>query len=91
MGLVNLTCDGWQASNTDGYFAVTAHWIESKKAASMEWQLRSALIGFVRLNTAHDGRNLAHALFGVTERLDITTKVLPFTLYSVCLLLFLFK
>ena len=24
----SLTWDEWQASNTDGYFAVTAHWIE---------------------------------------------------------------
>ena len=25
-GEVSLTCDAWQAGNTDGYFAVTAHW-----------------------------------------------------------------
>src|SRR6202011_1955732 len=24
IGKINLTCDAWQASNTDGYFAVTA-------------------------------------------------------------------
>ena len=28
VGEVSLTCDAWQAANTDGYFAVTAHWIE---------------------------------------------------------------
>jgi hypothetical protein len=27
-GEVNITCDAWQASNTNGYFAVTGHWIE---------------------------------------------------------------
>jgi hypothetical protein len=27
-GAVNITCDAWQAGNTDGYFAVTGHWIE---------------------------------------------------------------
>jgi hypothetical protein len=27
-GLISMTCDAWQASNTDGYFAVTGHWIE---------------------------------------------------------------
>lgn len=27
-GRVNVTCDGWLASNTNGYFAVTGHWIE---------------------------------------------------------------
>ena len=28
VGEISLTCDAWQASNTDGYFAVTGHWIE---------------------------------------------------------------
>ncbi|PSR80188.1 hypothetical protein PHLCEN_2v6794 [Hermanssonia centrifuga] len=28
-GDINLTCDAWQASNTDGYFATTTHWIET--------------------------------------------------------------
>lgn len=33
-GEVSLTCDAWQASNTDGYFAVTAHWIEEQHLRS---------------------------------------------------------
>ncbi|KAG6858716.1 hypothetical protein C0995_014485 [Termitomyces sp. Mi166 len=44
MGEVNLTCDAWQAGNTDGYFAVTGHWIE--ETAPMQWELKSALVGF---------------------------------------------
>jgi len=27
-GEISLTCDAWQASNADAYFAVTGHWIE---------------------------------------------------------------
>ncbi|KAG6883164.1 hypothetical protein C0995_012812, partial [Termitomyces sp. Mi166 len=43
-GEVNLTCDAWQAGNTDGYFAITGHWIE--ETAPMQWELKSALVGF---------------------------------------------
>lgn len=46
-GKVSLTCDAWQASNTDGYFVVTAHWIEELNSA--KWELKSALIGFTCL------------------------------------------
>ncbi|KAF8237268.1 hypothetical protein L208DRAFT_1204809, partial [Tricholoma matsutake] len=48
-----LTCDVWQASNTDGYFVVMAHWIEEPTPA--KWELKSALIGFTQLNNAHNG------------------------------------
>jgi hypothetical protein len=41
---VSLTCDAWQAGNTDGYFAVMAHWIE--EPTPEKWELKSALIGF---------------------------------------------
>ena len=27
---ISLTCDAWQASNADTYFAVTGHWIEER-------------------------------------------------------------
>jgi hypothetical protein len=30
-GEISLTCDVWQASNTDGYFAVIGHWIEESR------------------------------------------------------------
>lgn len=43
-GKVSITCDAWQAGNTDGYFAVTAHWIEESTTA--KWELKSALIWF---------------------------------------------
>ncbi|KAF8219451.1 hypothetical protein L208DRAFT_1339967 [Tricholoma matsutake] len=43
-GKVSLTCDAWQAGNADGYFAVTAHWIEELTPG--KWELKSALISF---------------------------------------------
>ncbi|KAG6883266.1 hypothetical protein C0992_009256, partial [Termitomyces sp. T32_za158] len=52
LGEVSLTCDAWQAGNTDGYFAVTGHWIQ--ETATMQWELKSALVGFTRLCNAHN-------------------------------------
>jgi hypothetical protein len=81
-GDISLTCDAWQASNTDGYFAVTAHWIKSSTPTT--WELSSALIGFTRLNNAHIGVRLGQALFKVVKRVGIENKVccdvLTFTL-----------
>lgn len=71
-GLVSLTCDAWQASNTDGYFAVTGHWIEDLGSG---WNSQSALLGFVRLNNAHNGVRLGHALYKVVARVGIANKV----------------
>ena len=71
-GLVSLTCDAWQASNTDGYFAVTGHWIEDSGSG---WISQSALLGFVRLNNAHNGVRLGHALYKVIVRVGIEHKV----------------
>ncbi|THG97764.1 hypothetical protein EW026_g4311 [Hermanssonia centrifuga] len=36
-GDINLTCDAWQASNVDGYFATTAYWIET--VVGGQWKL----------------------------------------------------
>ena len=79
-GEVSLTCNAWQASNTDGYFAVTAHWIEEPTSA--KWELKSALIGFTQLNNAHNGERLGQALFKVIERIGIGHKVTFFYVYS---------
>jgi hypothetical protein len=72
-GEVSLTCDAWQASNTDAYFAVTAHWIEESTPA--KWELKNALIGFTRLNSAHNGERLGQALLKIIKRVGIEYKV----------------
>ncbi|KAF8813025.1 hypothetical protein BYT27DRAFT_7085503, partial [Phlegmacium glaucopus] len=48
-GEVSLTCDAWQASNANGYFAVTGHWIE--EVLPNMWKLKHVLLGFTQLNT----------------------------------------
>jgi hypothetical protein len=72
-GEISLTCDAWQASNTDGYFAVTGHWIEESRPGV--WEIHSALLGFTRLNNAHNGRRLGGALFNIVDRLGIAHRV----------------
>lgn len=68
-----MTCDAWQASTTDGYFAVIGHWIE--EVGDYQWKLQSALLGFVRLNNAHNGLHLGQALYKVIARFGIAGKV----------------
>ena len=53
-GQISLTCDAWQASSVDGYFAVTGHWIE--ECSPGKWTLEHALLGFTWMNTAHNGQ-----------------------------------
>jgi hypothetical protein len=72
-GEISLTCDAWQASNTDGYFAVTGHWIEESRSGV--WEIHSALLGFTKLNNAHNGRRLGGALFKIVDRLGIAHRV----------------
>ena len=73
-GEVSLTCDAWQASNANAYFAVTSHWIE--EATPGEWTVEQALLGFVQMNTAHNGARLGQALYKVCNRVQIVSKVI---------------
>ena len=72
-GLINLTCDAWQASNVDGYFAVMGSWVEEGPQSA--WKVQTALLGFVQLNNAHNGQRLGQTLFKVVQRMRITHKV----------------
>ena len=72
-GKVSLTCNAWQASNTDAYFAMTGHWIEEVFPGVHEVQ--GALFGFTQMNTAHNGARLGHALYKIAKRLGIMHKV----------------
>jgi hypothetical protein len=71
-GKVSLTCDAWQASNTDGYFAVTGSWIEEMNG---RWAVQTALLGFTQLNNAHNGVRLGQALMKIVSRMGIAHKV----------------
>ena len=59
-GEVSLTCEAWQAGNTDTYSAITGHWI--KECVPGEWTIDQALLGFVQMNTAHNGACLGGTL-----------------------------
>jgi hypothetical protein len=72
-GKISLTCDAWQASNTDGYFATTGHWVEERSPG--KWTLEHALLSFSQMNTAHNGKRLGQALFKACDRLEIVHKV----------------
>jgi hypothetical protein len=72
-GAVNITCDAWQAGNSDGYFAVTGHWIEENHPG--QWECQSALLGFTKVNNAHNGKRLGGALFKILDRAGIAHKV----------------
>lgn len=72
-GAISLTCDAWQASNTDGYFAVTGHWIKEPKVG--EWLEEEALFGFSQMNTTHNGTRLGQSLYKICNRLNIVHKV----------------
>ncbi|KAJ6593318.1 hypothetical protein B0H19DRAFT_17359 [Mycena capillaripes] len=68
-GMIHITCNAWQASNTDGYYAVTGHWMEETSPGM--WVLREALLGFTRMNNAHHGIRLGQTLFKIVERFGI--------------------
>ena len=82
---ISLTCDTWQASNTNSYFAVTAHWIE--ESMPTQWELKSALIGFIRLSNTHSGERLGQALFKIILHVGIEHKVYSLIQASACSLL----
>jgi hypothetical protein len=42
-------CDTWQASNTDGYFAVTGHWIE--ETTPVQWEHKTTVLGFTNVTS----------------------------------------
>jgi hypothetical protein len=79
---VNLTCDAWQASNVDAYFAVTGSWVQ--ECRPMERTVETALLGFVRMNSAHNGERLGQALYKVVERVGIVHKVSPVSQLLTC-------
>ena len=72
-GEANLTCDAWQASNTDAYSAVTGHWIEGSTSGA--WKLQSAVLDFTQLNNIYHGKHLGQTLFKICDRVGIAHKV----------------
>ena len=72
-GKISLTCDAWQADNTDMYFAVTGHWVKVRMPG--KWTLEHALLGFTQMNCSHNGARLGQMLFSILNRLRVVHKV----------------
>ena len=75
-----MTTDIWSDLQLVAFMAVTAHWIEEQADDTLDGPrkkltLRSALIGFYVVPKGHDGKQLAHVLFSVVERVQILGKV----------------
>jgi hypothetical protein len=70
---ISLTCDAWQASNANSYFAVTGSWIA--EISPGHWEQQSALFGFVRMNSAHNSCHLGTALYKTCNWLGIAHKI----------------
>lgn len=81
-GEVSVTDDAWQASNGDGYFCVSSHFIE--EVSPGVWESREAVIGFTRLNNAHNGVRLGQALYQIIARVGLQQKVGLMNLFLLC-------
>jgi hypothetical protein len=91
MGRISLTTDIWLDLQLVAFMAVTAHWIEEKAedtpdGARKKLTLCSALIGFHLVPKGHDGKQLAHILFSVVERVQILGKVSEYNNVYSCFL-----
>jgi hypothetical protein len=71
-GEIQLAADAWQADNLDAYFAATGSFIETTDGV---WKKKTVLLGFVRLQNAHNGKRLGQALFRIVARLGFLNKV----------------
>jgi hypothetical protein len=67
---------------------VTGHWIEETTPA--QWKLKYAILGFTRVNNAHNGQRLGQALFKICKRVGILHKVWIYCFTPQCLTLLLF-
>ena len=81
VGKISFTMDIWTDTNLKPFMAVTAHWIEATTEATPNGpqkvlKLQADLVGFHHIPGRHDGKQLAHAFIFITDRLDITDKVI---------------
>ena len=66
-GRISITTDGWTATNSKEFIAVTGHWINK------DWKQRSQLLDIVYLkDPLHSGEYIAEQLLSVTDDFNIT-------------------
>lgn len=74
IGLVSTVGDGWSARyNKQGFFALKGFHIRitKKLGRPAKWSLENAIIGFRRIEGAHDGDNLGRLFMSTVIRAGI--------------------
>ena len=75
-GRVAITADAWTADMTkDSFLGLTGHWIDVKKdGKNKKWTLRSEVLGYQGISSAHSRLNLGCYLVGLCKRVGIISK-----------------
>lgn len=73
---ISFTIDAWTSSNFISFLGITAHWI------SKEWELKSLLLDFVKLEGSHSGKNIKEAFLKSLKDFGITNKVSFFKIFK---------
>ena len=75
LGKMPITFDAWTSKSYDSYLAITAHYIDSAKGDTYEWQLKSKVLGFEELHGRHTGKNMATTISNILDTYDIKDNV----------------
>ncbi|CAB4404665.1 unnamed protein product [Rhizophagus irregularis] len=70
---ISFTIDGWTSSNNVSFLGITAHLITN------EWELKSFLLDFIKLNGPHSGANIKEAFLKSLSSYNIELKILGVT------------
>lgn len=66
---ISFTIDGWTSSNNVSFLGITAHLITN------EWELKSLLLDFIKLDGPHSGDNIKVAFLKSLSSYNIESKV----------------
>jgi uncharacterized protein involved in high-affinity Fe2+ transport len=66
---ISFTIDGWTSSNNISFLSITAHLI------TKEWELKSFLLDFIKLDGPHSGDNIKEAFLKSLKSYNIESKV----------------
>ena len=59
--------DAWTSKVYDPYLAITAHYIDTPSDQPLEWELKSKLLGFKKLQGSHTSANVATKIIEVLD------------------------
>ena len=83
-GHISFTLDGWTSKNQISFLGISAHWI------SKDWELKSVILDFKKLDSSHSGENIANVFFNTIKEYNIATKVNLFYLFYLFIILFIY-